>query len=119
VRDIADAAVAALDAANASRQTYILAGPTAETGASTAATWSTHLGRPIAYGGDDLDAWERTNLQYLPAWMVFDFKMMYAYFQERGLQAMPAEMDATERLMGHPARSFDAFAAETAAAWKS
>lgn len=118
VRDIADAAVAGLAAASAARQTYILAGPTAETGASTAATWSTHLGRPIAYGGDDLEAWERTNLQYLPAWMVFDFKMMYAYFQEHGLQATPAEMAATERLMGHPARSFDAFAGETAAAWK-
>lgn len=118
VRDIADAAVAAIDSAAASRQTYVVAGPTVETGASTAATWSTHLGRPIAYAGDDLEAWEQTNLQYLPAWMVFDFKMMYAHFQAHGLQATPAEMEATERLVGHPARSFDAFAAETAAAWK-
>jgi uncharacterized protein YbjT (DUF2867 family) len=119
VRDIADAGVKALESDAARRHTIVLAGPDSNTGEATAATWSQHLGKPIVYGGDDLEAWEKVNLQYLPAWMVFDFKMMYDYFQKSGLKATAAERGAAEALMGHPMRSFDAFARETAAAWKS
>ena len=118
IRDIADAAAKALDGGGASGKTVILAGPTSETGASTAATWSKHLGKPIAYLGDDLESWEQGSLKYLPPWMVFDFKMMYAFFQKYGLKAAPGEREATEKLLGHPMRSFDAFAKETASQWK-
>lgn len=118
IRDIADAAAKALDGGGASGKTVILAGPTSETGASTAATWSKHLGKPIAYLGDDLESWEQGSLKYLPPWMVFDFKMMYAFFQKYGLKAGPGEREATEKLLGHPMRSFDAFAKETASQWK-
>ena len=117
VRDIADAGVKALESDAARKQTIVLAGPDANTGEATAATWSQRLGTPIAYGGDDLEAWEKVNLQYMPAWMVFDFKMMYDYFQTSGLKATAAERAAAEALMGHPMRSFDAFTEETAAAW--
>jgi uncharacterized protein YbjT (DUF2867 family) len=119
VRDISDAAVKALESDAARRQTIVMAGPDSNTGEATAATWSQHLGKPIAYGGDDLEAWEKMNVQYMPAWMVFDFKMMYDYFQKSGLKATAAEREAAEALVGHPMRSFDAFARETAAAWKS
>ncbi len=119
IRDIADAAGKALDGAAASGQTVILAGPTSETGASTAATWSTHFGKPIAYAGDDLEAWEQQSLQYLPPFMVFDLKMMYRWFQEHGLKAAPGDREATERLIGHPMRTFDAFVKETASMWKA
>lgn len=119
IRDIADAAAKALDGDAASGKTVILAGPTSETGASSAATWSTHLGKPIAYAGDDLQAWELQNLQYLPPFMVFDFKMMYRWFQEHSLKAAPGEREATEKLIGHPMRRFDAFVKETAAQWQA
>jgi len=118
VRDIADAGVKALEGGAGGRETYVLAGPEANTGEATAASWSKHLGRTIAYGGDDLDAWAKMNLQYLPAWMVFDFKMMYAYFQTSGLKATAAERAAAERLIGHSMRPYDAFVKETVAAWK-
>ena len=118
IRDIADAAGKALEGA-ASGKTVILAGPTTETGASAAATWSKHLGKPIAYAGDDLDAWEKQSLQYMPPFMVFDLKMMYRWFQEHGFQTAAGDREATEKLLGHPMRSFDAFAKETAAAWLS
>jgi hypothetical protein len=49
--------------------------------------------------------------------MVFDFKMMYAYFQQFGLKATAAEHDDAERLIGHPMRAYDAFVQETVAAW--
>jgi len=119
IRDIADAAAKALDGDAASGKTVILAGPTSETGASAAATWSTHLGKPIAYAGDDLEAWEQQNLQYLPPFMVFDFKMMYRWFQQHSLTAAPVEREATEKLIGHPMRTFDGFVKETAAMWRT
>ncbi|MDO8681310.1 MAG: NmrA family NAD(P)-binding protein [Acidobacteriota bacterium] len=119
IRDIADAAAKALEGGGASGKTVILAGPSSETGASTAATWSKHLGKPIAYLGDDLEAWEQGSLKYLPPWMVFDFKMMYAWFQQHGLKAGAGEREATEKLLGHPMRTFDAFAKETASQWKA
>jgi uncharacterized protein YbjT (DUF2867 family) len=117
VRDIAEAAAIALTTGGHEGQTYNLVGPEAHTGQSTAAVWSRVLAKPIAYGGDDLDAWEKQSLQYLPAWMVFDFRMMYAFFQKNGLKATPADIDRQTRLLGHPPRRFEDFAKETAAAW--
>ncbi|MBA3271607.1 MAG: NmrA family NAD(P)-binding protein [Acidobacteria bacterium] len=119
VRDIADAAAAALTSSGHEGQTYDLVGPELVTGESTARTWSHALGKEITYAGDDLDSWEQQSLQYLPDWMVFDFRMMYDYFQKHGLKASPEAITRQTALTGHAPRSFEAFAGETAAAWKS
>jgi uncharacterized protein YbjT (DUF2867 family) len=119
VRDIAEAAAVALTASGHEGESYDIVGPELHTGQSTADVWSRALGRPIAYGGDDLEAWEQQSLQYLPDWMVYDFKHMYAFFQEKGLKATPEAIERQTRLIGHSPRSFGAFAAETAAAWKA
>ena len=119
VRDIAEAAAIVLTEAGHDGQTYDLVGSETHTGRSTSEAWSRALGKPIAYAGDDLDAWEKQSLQYLPGWLVFDLKLMYAFFQEKGLKATPAEIQRVTTLLGHPPRGFDRFAAETAAAWKS
>lgn len=66
VRDIAEAAANALTRAGHEGQTYDLVGPSAHTGESTAQVWSRVLGKDIRYGGDDLEAWEKQFLQYLP-----------------------------------------------------
>ena len=118
VRDIAEAAAVALTASGHEGETYDLVGPEAVTGESTAKSWSAALGKPIAYGGDDLDAWEKQQLQYFPDWMVFDFRHMYAHFQKNGLIASAEAIARQTRLLGHAPRSFDAFAKETAAAWR-
>jgi uncharacterized protein YbjT (DUF2867 family) len=118
VRDIAEAAAIALTTSGHEGQTYDLVGPEAHTGQSTADVWARTLGRKVAYGGDDLEAWEKQSLQYLPGWLVFDFKHMYAFFQEKGLKASPEAIERQTRMLGHAPRSFGAFAAETAAAWK-
>ena len=117
VRDIAEAAAIALTSSGHEGQVYDIAGPDAVTGASTAATWSAALKKPIAYAGDDLDGWEQQQRNYIPAWAAFDFRHMYAYFQQHGLIASPAAIERLTRLLGHAPRSFAAFAAETAAAW--
>jgi uncharacterized protein YbjT (DUF2867 family) len=117
VRDIAEAAAISLTSSGHEGQTYDLVGPEAVTGESTAKSWSAALGKPIAYGGDDLDAWEKVQLQYLPDWMVFDFRHMYEFFQREGLIASAEAIARQTKLLGHAPRGFDAFAKETAAAW--
>lgn len=117
VRDIGEAAAITLTSSGHEGETYDLVGPGALTGTSTAAAWARALGRPIAYAGDDLDAWEQQSLQFMPPWMVYDFRLMYAHFQAEGLQASPDALARLQRLIGHAPRPFDAFAKETAAAW--
>jgi len=117
IRDIAEAAANALTSSGHDGQTYDLVGPEAVTGESTAKSWSAALGKPIAYAGDDLDSWEKVQLNYLPDWMVFDFRCMYEHFQKNGLVASPESITRLTTLLGHAPRGFDAFAKETAAAW--
>jgi len=119
VRDIAEAAAIALTTGAHAGKTYNLVGPEPVTGKSTAETWSRVLGRPIAYAGDDLDAWEKQSLQYMPASLVFDFRLMYQFFQEKGLLAGPADVERQTRLLGHPPRRFEDYAREMAATWKA
>ncbi len=118
VRDIAEAAAVALTTGEHDGQTYNLVGPDVHTGQSTAEVWSQALGRSIEYGGNDLDAWEQQSLEFLPAWMVFDFRLIYAYFQENGLKATSDDIERQTELTGHAPRSFEDFARETAKMWK-
>ena len=119
VRDIAEAAAIALTTGAHAGQTYNLVGPEALTGKKTAEIWSRALDRPIAYAGNDLDAWEKQSLQYMPAWMVFDFRLMYRFFQENGFTATREDIERQTRLLSHPPRRFEDYARETAAAWKA
>ena len=118
VRDIAEAAAIALTTSGHEGQTYDLVGPEAHTGISTAEAWSRALGRPIVYGGNDLDAWEKQALKYMPDWAVYDVRHMYVFFQAKGLKASPEAIERQTKLLGHSPRSFGAFVGETAAAWK-
>ncbi len=117
VRDIAEAAAITLMTSGHEGESFDLVGPEVHTGASAAETWSRALGRAVVYGGDDLDAWEKQALQYMPDWAVYDFRNMYEFFQEKGLKASAEAIDRQTRLLGHAPRSYGAFVAETAAAW--
>lgn len=119
VRDIAEAAAVALTTSAHEGQTYNLVGPHAYTGKETADVWSRALARTITYGGNDLDAWEKQSLQFQPAWMVFDFRLMYELFQAKGLKATPVDIELQTKLIGHAPRSFEDFAAETAKMWSA
>ena len=117
VRDIAEAAAIALTTGSHEGKTYDLVGPEPLTGEGTARAWSEVLKKDVRYGGDDLEAWEQQSLQYLPDWMVFDFKAMYAHFQTDGLAGSAQDVDRVAGLLGHPPRSYQAFVRETAQAW--
>ena len=116
-RDIAEAAATALLTGDHDGETYNLIGPDAHTGESTAAVWSDALGKDIAYGGHDMDAWEAQTLQYMPASLVFDFRYMYEFFQTAGLKATDEDIARQTALLGHAPRSFEDFAKEAAASW--
>jgi uncharacterized protein YbjT (DUF2867 family) len=119
VRDVAEAAAIALVKGGHEGQTYNLVGPHAHTGRTAAEAWGRALGKPITYAGDDLDAWEAQAQTLLPAWMAFDFRLMYAYFQQHGLRATAGDILRQDQLLGHVPRSLDDFAAETAKIWKT
>lgn len=117
VRDIADVAGAVLTGTGSELDTIDVVGPAALTGAGTAEIWSKALGKPIAYR-DDLDAWEQMSLQFMPPWLVFDLRLMYQFFQEKGLKGTPEDIARQTKLTGHAPRAFEDFAMETARMWK-
>lgn len=118
VRDIADAAANALLQPGHDGETYALIGPDAWSGEATAAVYSRHLGKTVAYGGDDLNQWAEAVRGAMPDWMVTDLVIMYDWFQKNGLLATEEEFEKQAKVLGHSPRTFDAFVAETVAAWR-
>lgn len=117
VRDIAEAAAIALTEPGHDGETYDVVGPEILTATKTAEIWSRVLGRPIVYAGNDLDAWEKQAVQYMPAVVAFDFREMFQYFQDQGLKASPEAIARQTKLLGHAPRAYEPFVRETAAAW--
>lgn len=120
-RDIADVAVAELlrrDRAPSAldRLTLELVGPQALTGASVAKIWSSALGREIAYGGDDVVAFEKNLASYGPTWLAYDMSLMMAGIQKFGMHAVEGTVARLETIIGHPLRSYENFVREVTAA---
>ncbi len=70
------------------------------TGEGAAALWSELLDRPVTYGGDDLDAFERQLGLVAPAWMAYDMRRMMGRFQRDGLAARPGTGPRLTQLIG-------------------
>lgn len=117
IRDIAEAAANALTGRGPEGRTFTLAGPDPLTGRDCARAWGEALDREVVYGGNDLEAWEKQARQAMPAWMTYDFRIMYETFQEEGLAATDEQREETREVLGHEPRSFGDFVEETAAAW--
>ncbi len=117
VRDIAEAAANALTRSGFENRAFALVGPEPLTGADCARAYSEVFGREVRYAGNDLQAWAREATLMLPPWMVYDFALMYALFQERGLHATAEQVAETERIVGHLPRTFGDFVQETEAMW--
>jgi uncharacterized protein YbjT (DUF2867 family) len=118
-RDIADAAAAALTEPGHDGAVYPLVGPEVLTGESVAAAWSRHLGREVRYAGDDLEAWAAQARATMPERQVRELVTMWEHVQQHGMAATAEELELQAKVLGHPPRSFDAFAAETAAHWQA
>ncbi len=119
VRDIAEAAAIALTSTGHEGKIYNLNGPTPLSGPKVAAIWSAMLGRPIHYAGHDMNAFEATMRERAPAWSAFDIRMMFEGYLERGFTADDADIETLTALLGHPLRTYEAFARETADEWRA
>ena len=99
------------------RETYELVGPGCLTGEDLAALWSEVLGRPIRYGGDDLNLLEQRLKSFGPSWLAYDLRLMLRRYQTDGAAATSADLARLTTLLGRPPRSYRDFAKEAAAQW--
>ena len=118
VRDIADAVVATLTQTGHEFHCYPLIGSEVLTGQDVAETYTRALGRKVRYGGNNLDVWENKARHTLPGWLVSDLKLMYEFFQHRGLLASEADFALQAKVLGHHPRCFHTFVEETVTAWE-
>ena len=119
VRDIADCAVNALMRSGYENRTYDVNGSDTLTGENIARVYTKHLGREVRYSGDDLDAWGEKMKNVMPEFMIPEMRIMYEFFQEKGMIASKEDLEKTQKLLGRNPRTFDDFVKETATEWKS
>ena len=122
VRDIGEAAARELlrrerAADKLPRETYELVGPDALTAETLVRIWTEALGRPVRYGGDDLDTLEQRLKSVAPAWLAYDMRLMMSRYQQDGAVASTAQIEHLSALLGRSPRSYRDFALATAAAW--
>jgi uncharacterized protein YbjT (DUF2867 family) len=116
-RDIADIAVAELlrrDRAPTPlpRVTLDVVGPDVLTGASVAKIWSSALGRPVTYAGDDVAAFEAQMASFGPAWLAYDMRLMMTGIQQFGMQSAADTVDRLQAILGRPLRTYANFVKE-------
>lgn len=119
VRDIAEAAAISLTEDGHDGQTYDIVAPTMISGPGNAALWSQLLGREIHYTGHNFDQWEQGMRTRMPSWSAFDLRMMFQGYFDRGFASTETEIARLTQLLGRAPRSYQDFAAETAASWKA
>ena len=119
VRDIAEAAAISLTEEGHEGQTYDLVGPSMITGPGNAAIWGKLLGKEIKYTGHNFDQWEEQMRARAAGWTAYDLRMMFQGYFDRGFESTETEVARITKLLGHAPRSYEDFAAETAAIWKA
>lgn len=119
VRDIAEAIAITLTSDQYAGRSFTIGGPDVLTGADAAQVWSSALGKPVSYAGNDLTQWAKTQLDYqMPASSVFDLQQMYQAWQTDGLIATPAETSRLEALLGRKLRTYKDFVSDLSETWR-
>ena len=112
------AAIALIERANASQPMALerisLVGPDTLTGADAAAIWSSVLGRPIAYGGDDVAGFEQNLRNFMPGWMAYDMRLMAERFVSDGMVPEAGDVARLTAMLGRPLRSYRDYVAAIA-----
>lgn len=92
-------------------------GPETLTGPALAARWANEIGRPVAYAGDDLNAFETGfRSQGAPSWLAYELRLMFRAMQKHG-QSEEGAAKRVEEILGRPLRTYAAFVHEAAASW--
>ncbi|MGF6416412.1 NmrA family NAD(P)-binding protein [Paraburkholderia sp. MM5482-R1] len=99
------------------RETYELVGPDVINAQTVVSIWAEALGRPVRYGGDDLDVLEQRLKSVAPAWLAYDMRLMMGRYQQDGAVASSADVERLATLLGRQPRSYRDFAVAMAAAW--
>ena len=113
------AAASGACAAPLPREVIEITGPEALTGDALATIWSGVLGKPVTYGGNDLDAYEGFMAGVMPSWSAYDLRLMLSRFHADGMLGKSHALDILTGLLGHPPRSYRHFAEELAKSWKT
>ncbi|MGF6852339.1 NmrA/HSCARG family protein [Paraburkholderia sp. CI3] len=98
-------------------ETYELVGPDVINAQTVVSIWAEALGRPVRYGGDDLDVLEQRLKSVAPAWLAYDMRLMMGRYQQDGAVASGADVERLATLLGRQPRSYRDFAVAMAAAW--
>jgi uncharacterized protein YbjT (DUF2867 family) len=122
VRDIGDAAARELlsrerAGAPLPRETYELVGPDVIDAKTVVSIWAEALGRPVRYGGDDLNVLEQRLKSAAPAWLAYDMRLMMGRYQQDGAVASKSEVERLAALLGRQPISYRDFAVAMAAEW--
>ncbi|MGF6786729.1 NmrA family NAD(P)-binding protein [Paraburkholderia sp. 35.1] len=98
-------------------ETYELVGPDVINAQTVVSIWAKALGRPVRYGGDDLDVLEQRLKSVAPAWLAYDMRLMMGRYQQDGAVASSVDVERLATLLGRQPRSYRDFAVAMAAAW--
>lgn len=90
-------------------------GPERLTGESIAEIYTDLLGKPIRYGGDDLDKWMEFKKDGFPEWSLKALRPMYAYTQKCGM--IPESGEGKSELLPDKQITFREFASEMVKTW--
>ena len=85
------------------------------TATSAIATWKEVLGKEVKYAGDDLRQFENTFAKMSTSEIAYDVAGMFRGFQRTGMIGSDAAVEATAKVLGHPQRTYRAYAEEMAA----
>lgn len=98
------------------RETIELVGPEAFTGESIVRLWSEVLGKQVTYAGDDLEAVQKAFRTAMPSADAYSLAMIFRGIVQDGVLGAPGAADQLVRMLGHPLRTYRAFAEEIVAA---
>lgn len=72
----------------------------------------------MAYGDNDLDAYEGFLASVMASWFADDLRLMLARFRVDGMLGKALAVDILTGLLGHPPRRCRELASELAETWK-
>ena len=120
-RDVAE--VAALELLRRERsgdplpaETFELVGPEAFTGESIVRLWSDVLGKQVTYAGDDLEAVQTAFRTAMSSADAYSLAMIFRGIVQDGVLGASGAADQLVGMLGHPLRTYRAFAEEFVAA---
>lgn len=76
------------------------------------------LGKPVSYGGNDLDVHEILMAGVMPSWAAYNLRLMLARFHTDAMLGKSHAVDILTGQLGHAPRTWRDFVAELAQAWQ-